>query len=55
MTSGEYCMLLKELLQLIGFRVLDCIDGQNAIDVAERFEQRIDLIVTEVGCLVWGN
>jgi two-component system cell cycle sensor histidine kinase/response regulator CckA len=41
-------LLLKELLESIGFRVLDCVDGQDAIEKAASFEDRVDLILTDV-------
>ena len=41
-------LLLKELLESIGFRVLDCVDGQDAIEKAASFGDRVDLILTDV-------
>ena len=39
---------LRRLLVAQGFRVLDAADGEGALEVAERFEGRIDLLLTDI-------
>jgi two-component system cell cycle sensor histidine kinase/response regulator CckA len=39
---------LRRLLVAQGFRVLDAADGKGALEVAERFEGRIDLLLTDI-------
>jgi signal transduction histidine kinase len=42
-------LVLKAYLQLIGFQVLECCDGQEAIEMSERYKDRIDLVISDLG------
>jgi two-component system cell cycle sensor histidine kinase/response regulator CckA len=39
---------LRRLLVAQGFRVLDAADGRGALEVAEQFDGRIDLLLTDI-------
>jgi PAS domain S-box-containing protein len=41
--------LLAECLGLAGFRVLQCRDGQQAIETARQYAGRIDLMISDLG------
>jgi CheY-like chemotaxis protein len=40
--------LLRDILEKIGYRVLEARHGEEAMDLCERYEGKIDLLVTDV-------